>query len=432
MRRGPLVGVTALVCAAAMTPVGASVAAPAHAPAMVQTFTQAQAGIASGTAGFFVSATQPGFFSEGDGGSYALSGQLGHGSYSFRLSFDPKNTGCARPTDIEKASGAAKLVRSDGAVLTGTVKAFEKCDSVPGIPVTMNVDLTKGSRELVSAHLVFRGLVSSIAISGPESDRGSEAFSITGSSTVTARIGYWMVDANGGVRAFGGVNAMGNALTSSAVHIEPTPTGNGYWIVDTLGRVFAFGDARRLGNANRGLLSPGEVITSLSATPSGHGYWLFTDRGRELPFGDTKDYGDLHAVPLNGRVIGSSATPTANGYYMVALDGGVFAFGDARFRGSMGAAHLNSPVNGLVPTADNRGYWLVAADGGVFTFHAPFLGSMGGTPLARPIIGMVRYGAGYLMVAQDGGIFNFSHNPFFGSLGGLTRTSPVVSAASVG
>jgi hypothetical protein len=432
MRRGLLVGVTALVCAAAM-PVGASVAATQHAPGKVQTFAQKQTGIASGTAGFLVSAAQPGFATESDSGTYALSGQLGRGRYLFKLAFDPKNTGCAHSTDIEKATGTAKLARSDGAVLTGTVEASEKCAGAPGIPVTMIIDLTQGSRELVSAHLELRGMVTSIRVSGPETDTGSEAFAIAGSSTVTTRIGYWMVAANGTVHAFGGVNAMGNApTTSTAVHIEPAPTGNGYWIVDTLGRVFAFGDARRLGNANRALLVPGEVITSLSATPTGRGYWLFTDRGRELPFGDTKDFGDLHAVALNGAVIGSSATPTAKGYYMVALDGGVFAFGDARFRGSMGAAHLNQPVNGLVPTADNTGYWLVASDGGVFTFHAPFLGSMGGTPLTRAIIGMVRYGNGYLMVAQDGGIFNFSHQPFFGSLGGVSLTSPVVSAASVG
>ena len=98
----------------------------------------------------------------------------------------------------------------------------------------------------------------------------------------------------------------------------------------------------------------------------------------------------------------------------------------------MGGVHLNQPVVGLVPTADNAGYWLVAADGGVFAFRAPFLGSMGGVRLARPIIGMVRYGEGYMMVAQDGGIFNFSSRPFFGSLGGSSLGGSIVAAAAVG
>ena len=39
------------------------------------------------------------------------------------------------------------------------------------------------------------------------------------------------------------------------------------------------------------------------------------------------------------------------------------------------------------------GYWLVATDGGIFAFGgAPFVGSMGGTPLARPIAGIAGVG----------------------------------------
>jgi hypothetical protein len=92
---------------------------------------------------------------------------------------------------------------------------------------------------------------------------------------------------------------------------------------------------------------------------------------------------------------------------------------------------LNRPVNGLVPTATNRGYWLVASDGGIFAFgDADFHGSMGGTPLNKPIVGMVRYGDGYLMVGSDGGIFDFSNKPFLGSLAGETLPAPIVSVAS--
>jgi hypothetical protein len=84
-----------------------------------------------------------------------------------------------------------------------------------------------------------------------------------------------------------------------------------------------------------------------------------------------------------------------------------------------------------VPTANNKGYWLVASDGGIFNFgNAVFRGSMGGTPLNRPIVGMVRYGNGYLMVGADGGIFNFSNEPFLGSLGANPPALPVVSVAA--
>jgi len=52
-------------------------------------------------------------------------------------------------------------------------------------------------------------------------------------------------------------------------------------------------------------------------------------------------------------------------------------------------------------------------------------------PLARPVTGMVRYGAGYLMVGEDGGIFNFSTLAFAGSLGGHPPARPIVAVAAL-
>jgi hypothetical protein len=65
---------------------------------------------------------------------------------------------------------------------------------------------------------------------------------------------------------------------------------------------------------------------------------------------------------------------------MVAADGGIFSFGDAAFSGSMGGSVLNQPIVGMAAPpapapAGTTGYWLVARDGGVFAFAAPFLGS---------------------------------------------------------
>jgi hypothetical protein len=97
----------------------------------------------------------------------------------------------------------------------------------------------------------------------------------------------------------------------------------------------------------------------------------------------------------------------------------------------MGDVVLNQPVQSLVPSASNEGYWLVASDGGIFAFgDAPFLGSMGGTVLNRPVTGMVRYGAGYLMVGEDGGIFSFSDLAFVGSLGNDPPPERIVSVAT--
>ena len=86
----------------------------------------------------------------------------------------------------------------------------------------------------------------------------------------------------------------------------------------------------------------------------------------------------------------------------------------------MGGRTLNQPM--VAMTADPAGgYWWVASAGGIFNFGgAPFLGSMGGTPLKKPVVGVTSApgGVGYWMVASDGGVFAFGRVPFAGSLGG--------------
>ncbi|MHB1717300.1 MAG: hypothetical protein ACYCV5_08250, partial [Acidimicrobiales bacterium] len=63
--------------------------------------------------------------------------------------------------------------------------------------------------------------------------------------------------------------------------------------------------------------------------------------------------------------------------------------GTAHFYGSMGGTHLNQPIVGMAPVPGGGGYWLVAADGGVFSFGtAHFYGSMGGTHLNQPVVGI--------------------------------------------
>jgi hypothetical protein len=75
------------------------------------------------------------------------------------------------------------------------------------------------------------------------------------------------------------------------------------------------------------------------------------------------------------------------GYWEVASDGGVFAF-NAPFEGSMGGSHLNAPIVGIAADPVTGGYWEVASDGGVFAFNAPFEGSMGGSHLNARIVGI--------------------------------------------
>jgi len=138
-------------------------------------------------------------------------------------------------------------------------------------------------------------------------------------------------------------------------------------------------------------------------------------------------------LAFNGQNPAVPGPPPTQGYWTAASDGGVFAYGLAGFHGSMGGTHLNSPVVGMAATPDGRGYWLVASDGGVFAFgSASFHGSMGGRRLNAPVVGMASTpdGAGYWLVARDGGIFAFGDAAFSGSTGAMRLNSPVVGVAA--
>ncbi len=131
-------------------------------------------------------------------------------------------------------------------------------------------------------------------------------------------------------------------------------------------------------------------------------------------------------------------TALAEGYQLVANDGGIFSY-QAPFAGSMGGQPLAAPIVGMAaacPSGGGCGYWEVASDGGIFAFgDASFLGSMGGKPLNAPIAGMAALGpsagvSGYWEVASDGGIFAFGDAGFHGSMGGKPLAKPIVGIAA--
>ncbi len=131
-------------------------------------------------------------------------------------------------------------------------------------------------------------------------------------------------------------------------------------------------------------------------------------------------------------VVSLPFSPTP-GYWTVASDGGIFAFGGAGFLGSEGGHPLNKPIVGMAATPDGGGYWLVASDGGIFSFgDAGFHGSTGNIALNKPIVGMAATpdGGGYWLVASDGGIFSFGDAGFHGSTGNIALNKPIVGMAA--
>jgi hypothetical protein len=140
-----------------------------------------------------------------------------------------------------------------------------------------------------------------------------------------------------------------------------------------------------------------------------------------------------HYLPAQGPPQIFGVYPARRGYWLVGSDGGIFSFGSAGFYGSMGGTRLQRPVVGITPTASRHGYWLVASDGGIFSFgDSTFYGSIPGLglhpaashlapSLNAPIVGMVptSTGHGYFMVASDGGVFAFGDARFEGSCPGI-------------
>jgi hypothetical protein len=236
----------------------------------------------------------------------------------------------------------------------------------------------------------------------------------TGMASTPDGLGYWLVDAHGGVSAHGSANSFGGRrglpLVAPVEHLVPTPDGLGYWLVAADGGIFTFGDATFFGSmGGKRLNAP---VVDLAPTPDGRGYWLVAADGGVFTFGDATFQGSMGGRALRAPVVGIATDSATGGYWLVASDGGVFAYG-APFAGSAGALTLHSPVDGMAATPDGRGYWFVAADGGVFAYgDAGFHGSAGALPLAAPVTGMAT--GGYWLVGADGGVFAYGA-PFLGA-----------------
>jgi hypothetical protein len=145
--------------------------------------------------------------------------------------------------------------------------------------------------------------------------------------------------------------------------------------------------------------------------------------------------GLLTAASAASPAPAAATTPVLppQGYWLAGADGGVFAFGSVGFLGSMGGTPLNRPIVGMAAHPLGDGYWLFASDGGVFAFgHANFFGSTGSVHLNSPVVAgaSTPTGRGYWLFAADGGVFSYGDAQFYGSMGGLPLNKPVVGGAS--
>lgn len=231
--------------------------------------------------------------------------------------------------------------------------------------------------------------------------------------------------------------ALPGCLAGEIVDVAPTPSGAGYTLVGSDGGIFNFGDSRFFGSMGGKPLN--KPVVSVVPTASGNGYWEVAADGGVFAFGDAvaPSSNPLPGKALNSPVVEATRIGT-NGLLLVAGDGGVFALGGAPFLGSMGGKPLNKPMVDIVASPSGNGYATVAADGGIFAFgdfqgpgNNPLPGMAARGELKAPVTAAARYGTGFglILAGGDGGTFALGGAPFIGSAANLTLAKPVTGIA---
>ena len=182
-------------------------------------------------------------------------------------------------------------------------------------------------------------------------------------------------------------------------------------------------------------------VVGIAATPGNLGYTLTSRDYVVYGFGNGSNAApstpDTTQSYSPGVGIARASASDVSSFWVAAADGAVYAGGSAPSLGSMAGTPLAAPVIGIASTPDHGGYWLVATDGGVFAFgDARFYGSVPGAlkpgqSLNQPVVGIASTpdGNGYWLVAADGGVFAFGDARFWGSMGRVPLNKPVVGIA---
>jgi hypothetical protein len=232
---------------------------------------------------------------------------------------------------------------------------------------------------------------------------------------------------------------LGGTLTTSAnpvVGIAATSGGEGYWLVEADGNVLAFGSAHLHGTLPGDGVRVNDIV-AIAPTGDGGGYWLIGRDGGEFALGDAKFHGSLPGVRVHVRdIVGMVATSDGGGYWIVGADGGVFAFGNANYVGSLPDIHVHvNDVRAMIPSSTRHGYVLVGSDGGAFVFGTgvAYYGSLPGRGVhVSDIVGLALTpdDHGYWMAGGNGSAYAFGNAISYAAPAGIGIHLPVVAIAA--
>jgi hypothetical protein len=281
------------------------------------------------------------------------------------------------------------------------------------------------------AVVVIGGASSSVEAASKPSNPWPHAV-MAGFSTPSGT-GFWLVSADGRVRAHGAARSYGDAsstrLNGPIVGGAVAPSGKGDWLVATDGGIFTYGAAHFYGSTgNRRLQQP---VFSMAPTKDGHGYWLVARDGGIFSFGDAQYHGSTGGIRLNQPIAGITTSATSRGYRLVARDGGMFSFGDARYYGSLPGLRLRvTDVIGMAPTPTNKGYWIARKGGQVYAFGDAHSFRNYKAPACDPVAAIFSNpkAAGFRLVLQSGATVPFGNAPGGKQPTGTPRKCALVSA----
>ena len=252
-------------------------------------------------------------------------------------------------------------------------------------------------------------------------------------STPVAGKGYWVVSANGTVKAFGDAKSYGSLSVkklrgATVAAIAAAPNGTGYWLATSKGAVFAFGSAKRYGSVPAKRLSG--TIRSVAVQTNGKGYWLASSTGAVYAFGSAKSYGAVAKGKVSGTVEEMARTSNGRGYWLASTTGAVYHYGNAGSDGQLlGKAHRGS-VTGFAALRNSTGYWLVTSVGAVYSYGK--VKNYGSITAKMKLLGSVVAitptpdNKGYWLTSTKGRVFAFGDAHGYGS----ARTARAVGMAT--
>ncbi|MCP4791990.1 MAG: hypothetical protein GY898_30775 [Proteobacteria bacterium] len=204
---------------------------------------------------------------------------------------------------------------------------------------------------------------------------------------------------------------------------DRSPSGNGYWMVNVDGQVAAYGDAGYFGSFSAG----DEPIEGLTAHPNGDGYWLLAADGTVHAYGSARVHDSNTSDPISAAIVAFAAHPSGEGYWTVGADGVVHAYGVAERVGQPDTLPARQMATDLVPTPSGSGYWILGFDGQVYAFGDAAWHGDADHPGWTAFTGLAAHpsGAGYWAVTGAGRVFAFGAATDLGSL------EPGTSAAAV-